>query len=254
MQIRVLGCSGGIGRGLRTTSFLIGDSILIDAGSGLGDLTIAEMRRIRHIFITHAHLDHILALPLMLDTIFDSIGTPLVIHALPQTILALQKHIFNWSIWPNFSVLPNPESPAFIYQPLKPGSVVTIGEIVIEAVAVNHIVPTVGYILSQGERVFAFSGDTTTNDSWWDALNRYPAVDIMVVEAAFPNRERELCDISKHYCPDTLAADLCKLQHHPHIYLSHAKPGEIDTIYDECSELIVGHHLHHLRGGEDFTL
>jgi ribonuclease BN (tRNA processing enzyme) len=254
MQIRVLGCSGGIGRGLRTTSFLIGDSILVDAGSGLGDLTREEMRKIRHIFVSHSHLDHIHSLPLLVDTVFDSITTPLTIHALPQTIKALKQHIFNEIIWPDFSKLPSVESPVIRYKPIKAGESVVIGDLTIEAVKVNHIVPTVGYVISEDGRVFAFSGDTTTNDTWWEALNRYPNVDILVVEVAFSNKERALCDISRHYCPDTLAQDLTKLNHYPHIYLSHAKPGEIDLIFDEVSELVVGHHLHHLRGGEGFTL
>jgi hypothetical protein len=39
MQIRVLGCSGSIAAGSRTTSFLVGEDLLIDAGTGVGDLS-----------------------------------------------------------------------------------------------------------------------------------------------------------------------------------------------------------------------
>ncbi|HHO60058.1 MAG TPA: 3',5'-cyclic-nucleotide phosphodiesterase, partial [Thiotrichales bacterium] len=62
MKVRVLGCSGGICQSVATTSFLVDDDILIDAGTGVGDLTLAEMAAIRTVFITHSHLDHIAAI------------------------------------------------------------------------------------------------------------------------------------------------------------------------------------------------
>ncbi len=106
MQIRILGCSGGISGELRTTSLLVDDDILIDAGTGVGDMTLAEMAGIRHIFVTHSHLDHIAGIPLMVDSIFSQISEPVVIHASAATIAALRNHIFNWTIWPDFTVLP----------------------------------------------------------------------------------------------------------------------------------------------------
>jgi phosphoribosyl 1,2-cyclic phosphodiesterase len=69
MRIRVLGCSGAIAKDCRTTSFLIDEDTLIDAGTGVGDLSLDEMRKIEHVFLTHSHLDHVAALPLMVDTV-----------------------------------------------------------------------------------------------------------------------------------------------------------------------------------------
>ena len=68
MKVRVLGCSGAIAKDCRTTSFLIDGDVLVDAGTGVGELTLDEMRRVDHVFLTHAHLDHIASLPLMIDT------------------------------------------------------------------------------------------------------------------------------------------------------------------------------------------
>ncbi len=254
MEIRVLGCSGGIGKGLRTTSFLVGDEILIDAGSGVSDLTIEEMRKIRHIFLTHSHLDHVHCIPLLVDSIFDSIKEPIVIHAQLATIQALQSHIFNWVIWPDFSSLPHPEKPVMVFDPLEAGDTVNVGEYSFEAVQVDHIVPTVGIIVQNSQGVFAFSGDTATNNTLWEQLNRLGRLDILVVESAFSNRERELCLKSKHYCPETLAEDLKKLKHQPQIFVTHAKPGEEALILSECKELIKDRNLSQLHGGEVFKL
>ena len=106
MQVRVLGCSGAIARDCRTTSFLIDGRILIDAGTGVGDLTLDEMQAVDDVFLTHSHLDHIAALPMMLDAVASRRAEPLRLHALPDTIAALQQHIFNDVIWPDFSTSP----------------------------------------------------------------------------------------------------------------------------------------------------
>ena len=110
LKIRVLGCSGAIAKDCRTTSFLIDDDVLVDAGTGVGDLTLAEMQRINHVFLTHSHLDHIAALPLMLDAVASYRSTPLVVYALSETTAALKAHIFNNLIWPDFTRMPSPQA------------------------------------------------------------------------------------------------------------------------------------------------
>lgn len=255
MEIRVLGCSGGIGgSGRRTTSFLIGQNVLIDAGSGVADLSLDQLAGIRHIFLTHAHLDHIHMIPLLIDSVFDRIKQPVVIHALPHTLKALRDHIFNWVVWPDFTKLPSEESPVLVFQEMEPGERISVDDVHFSMIPVNHIVPTVAYTVEYPGGAFAFSGDTTTNDTLWEGLNALERLDHLVVESAFSNAEIALCEMSKHYCPQLLAADLQKLRHNPKIYLSHAKPGEEDMIYQECRQLITERPLHHLTGGERLAL
>lgn len=98
MQIKILGCSGGIGGDLRTTSMLVDNDILIDAGTGVGDLTMDELLMIDHIFITHSHLDHITFIPLLLDTAMGFRTEPITIHGSHEIISTLRTHIFNWNM------------------------------------------------------------------------------------------------------------------------------------------------------------
>lgn len=249
MKIRVLGCSGGIGGELRTTSLLIDDDILIDAGTGLGELSQEEMLRVRHIVLTHTHLDHIACLPLMIDSLFPHVSAPLEIHGQLATIEVLKKHIFNWAIWPDFSRLPSEQEPVMRYQVHKPGEPFIIEGRSFEMIPVNHIVPTVGYRIVSDDCVVAFSGDTTTNDSFWDALNERDRLDLLIVEVAFTDSFRELSIQSRHYCPSLLADDLRKLRHDPDIYLSHNKPGAEAEIFEQCSRQIHDRKLHRLSGG-----
>ncbi|MBI5451767.1 MAG: 3',5'-cyclic-nucleotide phosphodiesterase [Gammaproteobacteria bacterium] len=256
MKIRILGCSGGIGGGLHTTSILVDHDILIDAGTGVSSLTLDEMAGIQHLFLTHTHLDHIACLPLMVDSIFDRISRqrPLIIHALPASIDALQKHIFNWAIWPDFASLPSADQPVIRYQPLNPGQPLTLGERTLEMLPTNHIVPTVGYAITTATGALAFSGDTTTNDTFWAGLNRLQRLDLLIVETAFSNKDEELSKLSRHYCPSLLAADLKKLRHRPQILLTHNKPGEEQRIWDECQAEIQGRTLIRLVDGNTFEL
>lgn len=254
MQIKILGWAGGIGANLRTTSFLVDDDMLIDAGTGLGDLPLNDMTGIRHIFLTHSHMDHIVGLPLMADSMFGVHDEPIVVHAQEKTIKAIKAHIFNWVIWPDFSELPSKENPSIRFEVMAPGDKVTIRSRVIEMIAVNHTVPGVGYCVSTARSTVAFSGDTTTNDSLWNALNQYDNIDMLFVESAFANHDIEISKISKHYCPKLLGEDLLKLNHRPDIWLTHFKPGEEDLIFKECQQALPDFNVRHLSGGEIFKL
>lgn len=254
MQIKILGCSGGIGESLRTTSFLIDDDVLIDAGTGLGDLPLNQMTGIRHIFLTHSHMDHIAGLPLLADSMFGVHDEPIVVHALEKTIKALKVHIFNWVIWPDFSELPNKDRPCIRFEIMKPGEKITIRKRQFEMIQVNHTVPGVGYCVSDRRSTVAFSGDTTTNDSLWEHLNAYEHVDMLFIESAFANHDLEISRISKHYCPQLLAKDLQKLKHRPQLWLTHFKPGDEDLIYEQCQEAITDFSVNRLAGGEVFKL
>ena len=252
MQIKILGWAGGIGANLRTTSFLVDDDLLIDAGTGLGDLPLNQMTGIRHIFLTHSHMDHIVGLPLLADSMFGVHDEPIMVHAQEETIQAIKDHIFNWVIWPDFSELPTKENPSIHFKVMNPGDKVSIRAREIEMIPVNHTVPGVGYCLSSRRATVAFSGDTTTNDSLWDVLNGYDNIDLLFVESAFSNNDVEIAKISKHYCPSLLGQDILKIRHRPDVWLTHFKPGEEELIYQECVDAMPDFKVHQLTGGEIF--
>lgn len=254
MRVRVLGCSGGVGPGLRTTSLLVDSDVLIDAGSGVGELSVEEMGKIRHIFITHSHLDHVAFLPFLVDVIFEQIEEPLVVYGQEATLKALQDHIFNWTIWPDFSQLPTPERPVMRFEVVQPGVITQLQDKDIEMIPVSHTVPGVGYRISTETSALAFSGDTSTNDTLWQALNVHDNLDLLFIETAYGNRQLGLAKLAKHYCPSLLADDMKKLRHKPKVYLTHLKPGEETAILSEARELIPDVQIKALVGGEVFQL
>lgn len=255
MRIKILGCSGGVGPGLRTTSVLVDDELLIDAGTGVGDLTLSQMRRIKHVVLTHSHLDHVCGLAFMADNLFDLIDEPIAVHASAATLKAVQTHIFNWVTWPDFSQLPSPEQPLLRWQLLPvDGRFEFEGGRSVQSFEVLHTVPAVGLAVQAPTGVFAFSGDTYATDKLWDALNALPQLDLLMIEIAFPDEEDVLAATAKHFTPGLLARELVKLRHRPQLLLTHHKPGSEGLIQRQCSDALGGWDYHHLEAGEIFML
>lgn len=236
MRLRILGCSGGIGGHLRTTSFLLDRDVLIDAGTGVGDLSLCELAQIDHVFLTHSHLDHVASIPFLVDSVGAMRDDPLVVHATRETLDTLREHVFNWKVWPDFTEIPDPQQPYLRYQTLELGETVDLDGRRITPLPANHTVPAVGFRLDSGAASLAFSGDTTNHDPFWEAVNAIPNLRFLIVETAFCNRERKLAIASKHLCPSMLAEELAKLTSRPEIFVTHLKPGEIELTMQEIEQ------------------
>ncbi|MBN9462354.1 MAG: 3',5'-cyclic-nucleotide phosphodiesterase [Burkholderiales bacterium] len=233
MKVRVLGCSGGIGARARTTSFLVDSDVLLDAGTGVEDLTVDELAAIDHVFLTHSHLDHIAALPLLIDSVGNLRDKPLVVHALPETIAALKTHIFNWVIWPDFTEIPHYEHPWMVFEPLSIGSIVDLGGRWVRSLAASHTVPALAFHTYTEEAGLVFSGDTGPNDEFWRQVNGVPNLKYLIIETAFANREQDLAVTAKHLFPIQLGQELAKLMREPQILITHLKPSDRETITKE---------------------
>ncbi|MES2973113.1 MAG: 3',5'-cyclic-nucleotide phosphodiesterase [Pseudomonadota bacterium] len=263
MKVRVLGCSGAIAKDCRTTSFLIDGEVLIDAGTGVGDLTLDEMRRIDHVLLTHSHLDHVAALPLMVDAIASQRTVPLQIHALAGTIDALKAHIFNNVIWPDFSRIPTPQAPFISFSEIRVGQTLKLMGKLFEVLPAVHTVPACGYSVTAGNGCWVFTGDTERNPAFWRRLNQL-SVAALVIETAFSNREKDLARRSLHLSPNALAEELdCidKGKNYP-IFITHTKPAETELIMAEIQRFDqtqpfgpnVTHDIRWLRAGQEFEL
>jgi ribonuclease BN (tRNA processing enzyme) len=238
MRLRVLGCSGSIGgQQNRTTSFLVDQDILIDAGTGVGDLSLAELTLIDHIFVTHSHLDHVNSIAFFLDSVGALRPKPVTVYATGPTIAILKKNLFNWDIWPDFTVIPTPEQPFLRYQEVEVGKMVALNGRKITVLPAVHTVPAVGYQLDSGKGSLVFTGDTGPNDALWTVVNRIENLRYLIIETAFSDKDRELAKLALHLCPAMLADELAKLKRPAEIYITHLKPSEIELTMQEIEEL-----------------
>lgn len=250
MELTVLGCSGGIGGALRTTSLLVDDDILIDSGTGVGDLQVEALARIDHVFVTHSHLDHLACLPFLVDTVGALRTQPIIIHGLPEVLAVLEAHLFNWKLWPDFTRIPNRERPFMRYHKLRLGEHVNLGGRIIAPIPAAHVVPAVGYHLDSGEGSLVFTGDTTINDALWEAVNAIENLRYLIIETAFPDHEVALAHASKHLCPQWLADELKKLTRPAQILATHLKPSARHKIVEQVQQLRTAHPLRILEQGQ----
>ncbi|MDJ0916215.1 MAG: 3',5'-cyclic-nucleotide phosphodiesterase [Woeseiaceae bacterium] len=255
MRIRILGCSGGIGAGSRTSALLVDDDVLIDAGTGIGDLSLDDLDAIRHVFLTHAHLDHIAGLPMLVDSIFhEDFEVPLTVYARKETLAAVQAHLFNDVIWPDFRKIPNPDNPILRFETLAPGDRVQLGKRHFNAVDVTHSVPSLGFTVQNSKGAFAISGDTRTNQTLWPALNAVEDLRLLVIEVSFPDELEALATEAGHYCPKTMTRDLKKLRHDPDIWITGMKPGSEDLILDQVIQAAPDKKIQMLSRGTVLTV
>jgi ribonuclease BN (tRNA processing enzyme) len=260
MQIRVLGCSGSIAAGRRTTSFLVGERVLVDAGTGVGDLTLEQLGRIEHIFVTHSHLDHVLAIGLLADSVTRRRAAraagPVTVHALPETLQALRQHIFNGAIWPDFTRLPSPERPVLQLRAHAVGDVIEAAGVAVEVLPASHTVPACGYAVhapTPGAGAWVFTGDTGPNAALWARLRELPVASL-VIETAFRDDEHALAAVSQHLCPSALQAELAQFEPGADVWITHIKPGEVEAVMREIGAQAGRHRIRALEHGQVITL
>ncbi len=224
----------------RLTCFLIDECVAVDAGSLALAVTGEQRKKIRDIIVTHPHMDHIASLPIFIDDLFSTLKSPIRIHATQVVIDLLERDIFNWNVYPRFSELKNDYGPVLEYVPIPPEREFKVAHLSVTAVAVNHIVPTVGLIVSDGRRTVAFSSDTSETVEFWNIINRAPSLQALFIEAAFPNAMSELAAVARHFTPASLQRELGKLNHKGvDILAVHIKPAYRQVIIDELNELSI---------------
>ena len=195
----------------RLTCFLIDDCVAVDAGSIAIALTNEQRSSVRDIIVTHPHMDHIASLPIFIDDLYPVLHQPMRVYATPEVISLLERDVFNWNVYPRFSELHNDFGPVMEYIPIPIGEPFKVAHLTVTAVPVNHIVPTVGLIVSDGKKSVAFSSDTAETEEFWRKLNEAQHIDALLIEASFPNRMAELAEVSRHFTPASLGEELKKL-------------------------------------------
>jgi len=224
----------------RLTCFLIDECVAVDAGSIALALNAEQRKTVRDIIVTHPHMDHIASLPIFIDDLFETLKSPVRVYATPEVIDLLERDIFNWNVYPRFSELKNEYGPVMEYVPIPAGEEFKIAHLTVTAVPVNHIVPTIGLLVSDGQSTVAFSSDTSETDEFWKLINRAPSVNALLIEASFPDSMAKLAEVSRHYTPASLRRDLHKLNHNGlDILAVHIKPAYREMVIDELNALNV---------------
>ena len=220
------------------TCFLIDDCVAVDAGSIAIALTNEQRSKVKDIIVTHPHMDHVASLPIFIDDLYPSLQQPMRVHATQEVIELLERDVFNWNLYPRFSDLKNDYGPVMEYVPIPIGKPFNVAHLNVVAVPVNHIVPTVGLVVSDGQKSVAFSSDTSETEEFWKIVNAMKDLDALLIEASFPDRMAKLAAVSRHFTPASLNQELKKLTHNGmDIMAVHLKATYRDEIVAQLNAL-----------------
>lgn len=243
MRLRVLGCHGGESTSHRATSFLIDDTLLLDAGSTTRGLTVEEQTKIDHVFISHAHMDHVRDLALLSDNVIGVRQKPLDIYCTAPTADVLEKHLFNNLLWPDFTKIPNPSDPekrpTLRIKRIESGATIEVGSYAVKTVAVNHTIDTQALFVRGKGGTICYSSDTGPTDALFDELNARDDLRCFIFEVSFPNNMEQLAKVSGHLTPLMMANELKKYKPKTAapVLIYHLKPGFHDLLKEQIAEL-----------------
>ncbi|MBI4401997.1 MAG: 3',5'-cyclic-nucleotide phosphodiesterase [Nitrospirae bacterium] len=262
MKVRVLGCHGSDQlldgdrgpRQCRTCGFLINETVMVDAGTIGSALRLTEQKRIRHILLSHLHFDHIQGLPTLADNLVDDVVNPVVLTSTTQVLNDLQFHIFNDKVYPDFLKLPTPQQPVFQCRALEAGKESDVGGLRVTPIPVNHLVPTVGFLIREGASSFLYSGDTYETHEIWRVAAHEPTLKAAFIETSFPDELNDLALASKHLTPSLFAREFRKIGRPDlPVYIYHVKPRFREEIKRQLSKFGIAH-LTVLEEGQEITI
>jgi ribonuclease BN (tRNA processing enzyme) len=252
MELRVLGSFGGDSPECRMTSFLVNGEVAVDAGAITRALSIEEQRRVRHVIITHTHMDHTNTLPFLIENSFGSNEEPVAIYCTKRVLAGVRRHLFNNDTWPDFTRIPNHLYPSLRFEEIELERPFAIrggrgGDLEVVPIEVNHIVPTSGLLLRQGSSSVIFTSDTGPTERIWEIANDAEDLAAVITECSFPNRLQEIADVSLHLTPASLAAELAKLRRRVPVYIYHFKPPYVEELRRELAAADFPHPIEELR-------
>ena len=251
MKFRVLGCSGGQVPGKNLSSYLVNDSLLIDAGSATSVLDLRAQQQIRNILITHVHLDHVMGLATMADNLFGNCKSTVHVWGIDEVIAAIKSSLFNDTVWPDFTQITAESQPwpVMSFHNIPGEDPMPIAGLTVTMVRVNHVVPSTAFFIDDGKKTLLHVGDTGPTERVWQIARRKRKLCAVVLEASFPNRLQTHADMSRHLTPRTLAQEVEKLgRPSVPILVTHLKPQYRLEIIRELKK-IKGYRLRILKEG-----
>ena len=236
MRIEVIGCSGGQSPGRQLTCLLVNDQVALDAGSLTQGLELDRQARVGSLVLTHSHLDHTNSIPFFIENVYGLRREAISLHASKATIYALRRNLFNDASWPDFTRLPNHLLPALEFNEIESEVPMTLHGVRYTPITVDHLVPTLGFLIEQGNSAVLWSSDTGPTERLWEIANRTPNLKAVCIEVSFDNSMQAIADVSMHLTPRTLEMELGKLERDVPILLHHVKPQCAGRIESEIAE------------------
>ncbi len=239
------------------TSFLINGTLAVDAGAITRALAIPEQHAIRHVLVSHTHMDHTASLPFLIENSFET-KEPISIYCTKEVLVRVRQHLFNNDTWPDFTRIPDHHYPMVRFKEVRPNEPFAIaglpgGDFEVTAIPVNHVVPTVGFLIRQGATRIIYTADTGPTEEIWKVANEVGNLAALITECSFPNCMQDIADVSLHFTPQGLAQELRKVNNGIPVYLYHLKPPYLKELRHELGITDLGHTVKVLEQDRTYT-
>lgn len=252
MKIRQVGSSTGLLDGRQhLTTFLINDCVAVDAGC-LGWISpVSLQKQVRHVFLSHCHIDHIASLPVFLDNVYSSGVECPQVYANEHTLESLQSDIFNERVWPDLIRLSEKEAPFLQLHALEDEVTVKVAGLEITPIRVNHVVPTHGFLIQDETTAVLIVSDTGPTERIWEIANATPQLGAIFLECSFPDSMESLASRTRHLSPSSFLREVQKYKGTAPIIAVHIKAAHYETVTRELQRL----NLPRFQiGGNDFEI
>ncbi|HTP33552.1 MAG TPA: 3',5'-cyclic-nucleotide phosphodiesterase [Candidatus Acidoferrales bacterium] len=238
MRVLILGASvQNTARQQYASSYLVNGTVAIDAGCLGFHGSPQEQETIRHVFLTHSHSDHTASLPIFLENAWTPTGECPRIYGIPETLESVQRHIFNEVMWPDFVALSRRMHPFLLLCPLDGETPVLADGLSVAAIRVHHQVPTVSYVITEGQTAIIIAGDTGPTERLWEVAHRTAGLQAIFLEACFPNAMRAVAETSYHLTPEMFEQEVAKMPAEVRVVATHIKVRYREEIISELQAL-----------------
>ncbi|MEX0715473.1 MAG: MBL fold metallo-hydrolase [Planctomycetaceae bacterium] len=195
MRLVFLGTAGFHPNERRHTAgvFLPEVGLLFDAGTGLFRLRERLETDELDVLLSHAHLDHVVGLTYLLAPLGHGDLQAVRIHAMPETLAAVQQHLLDPAIFP--------VRPDFEYLPLADETAVAGGGRVTHR-PLSHPGGSRGFRIDWPDRSLAYFTDTNAEPKHAKFLR---GVDVLIHECYFPDGREEWAAKTGHSCTSPVA-------------------------------------------------
>lgn len=251
MRYRVLGCFGGETPGYHLSSFLLDETLLVDAGSVSAVLEISAQSRIETVLLTHSHLDHVRGLCHLADNVFGRRERPISVYSIEPVLEALKTSLLNNVLWPDFTEIPSSRMPILDFRAIPEGTATSLGHLRITPIRLSHTVISIGYLLEGDFGALLHLGDTGPTETVWRMVKGMRNLRAVMVGTSFPNRLQHLADLSGHLTPQGLKGELAKGDVKASVYVYHMKPPYIQEISEELKHHVPECHI--LEQGKEYS-
>lgn len=244
MRITFLPSALGTGEASQyLTSYLVNDAIAIDAGS-LGFWKSPEdQAAIRHVFISHTHIDHVASLPIFLENVASFHDTPVRLYASDVVLESMRTDLFNGRIWANFLELTHERGRFVNLVPIAEGQTLEVEGLRITCVGVNHVVPTMGFLIEDANSGVVIVSDTGPTEKIWKRASAMANLNAVFLESTFPDEMASLAELTKHLTPAGFLGEMRKLTRPATFYAVHLRA----RCRDDVAQQLLAHRLPNLE-------